>query len=173
MTETTTPKCGNCGAPFEDGLASCGFCDVPIQGRASGVRCPSCGELALAGRRDCAHCHASFTKGCVFCGHVAFLTATACPSCNEAFQGSHERKAQRDAAQKQQEQMQVAQQGIAMLGQVAASGAGQSALAGIVGAITGGGAASQGGSGEGVLGQIWDAVIHSNDGSSSGGGSGS
>ena len=171
MSETT-PKCANCGAPFEDGLATCAFCDVPIQGRASGVRCPACGELSTAGRRDCAHCHAAFTKGCVFCGHVAFLTATACPSCNEAFQGAHERKRQRDEAAKAAEQMQVAQQGISMLGQVASSPVGQSAIAGLVGAITGGSGGAQQGSGEGVLGQIWDAVIHSNDGNSgSGGGS--
>jgi hypothetical protein len=153
--------CANCGAPFQDGLAACAFCDFPIVGRSSGIRCPSCSEIATADRRTCAQCSMSFTKGCVFCGRVAFLTATACPGCNEAFAGAETRKKQQAEAVKQQQVMGIAQQGIAMLGAVAMSDAGRSAL----GSLTGGGghASPPSSSGTGILGEIFDAVIHSND----------
>ncbi|MFO0682967.1 MAG: hypothetical protein U0234_13005 [Sandaracinus sp.] len=164
MSETTANKCDNCGAPYEDGLASCAFCDMPIVGRSAGVRCPACSELNTADRRACAMCGAAFTKGCVFCGRVAFLTATACPGCNEAFAGAEQRKSQREAQAKQQQQMQLAQQGLSAVTGFAASQAGQA----LIGSLVGGGAPSHGGKpasggGEGLLGQLFDAVIHSND----------
>ncbi len=150
-------RCGNCGAPYKDGLAACAFCDFPIVGRSSGVRCQSCSEIATADRRSCAQCNYSFTKGCVFCGRVAFLTATACPGCNEAFAGAERRKQQRDEAAKQQQMMGIAQQGISMLGAVAMSEAGRSAIS----SLTSDSAGSA--SGGGILGEIFEAVIHSND----------
>lgn len=163
--------CDNCGAPYEAGLASCAFCDMPIVGRSVGVRCPECSELNTADRRSCAVCNHAFTKGCVFCGGVAFLTATACPRCNEAFQGAEQRKAQREAQAKQQQQMQIAQQGLGAVASFATSAAGQGLIQSLTGQITGSGGShghhappqQAGGGGEGLLGQLFDAVIHSND----------
>ena len=161
MTQAGT-MCDNCGAPFEDGLASCAFCDMPIVGRSSGVRCPSCAELNTADRRACAHCSHAFTKGCVFCGRVAFLTATACPGCNEAFVGAERRKADREVHAKQQQQMNLATQGMGMLGTFVSSGAGQ----GLIDSLTGHHSGSQPqapSSGVGIFGEIFEAVVHSND----------
>ncbi len=165
MSEPPSAKCDNCGAPHEDGLASCAFCDMPIVGRSSGVRCPACSELNTADRRACAMCGAAFTKGCVFCGRVAFLTATACPGCNEAFAGAEQRKSQREAQAKQQQQMQLAQQGLSAVTGFAASQAGQALIGSLVGGAAphAGKPASGGGGGEGLLGQLFDAVLHSND----------
>ncbi len=165
MSGTPGQLCDNCGAPHEDGLAACAFCDLPIVGRSSGIRCPSCSELNTADRRSCAECGVAFTKGCVFCGKVAFLTATACPGCNEAFVGAEQRRADREAHQKQQQTMNLAQQGLGALTGFASSSAGQ----GLIDSLTG--HHSQGGShqpqaqsgGTGLLGQLFDAVIHSND----------
>jgi len=153
--------CENCGAPHEDGLASCAFCDMPIVGRSSGVRCPACSELNTAERRTCAHCAHAFTKGCVFCGKVAFLTATACPGCNEAFAGAEQRKANRDAQQKQQQQLNLASQGIGAVAQFASSTAGQDLLESLTGGHHGG--SHHAPSGAGVLGELLDTVLHSND----------
>lgn len=134
-------KCDNCGAPHEDGLACCRYCDVPIMGRGAGPKCPSCGEIATADRRSCAACNASFMKGCIFCGHAAFISAASCPRCYEAFQGAADRKRQREEAQKQQQVMGLAKQGVSILGQVAQSPTGRN-----------------------MLGQLVDMVIKSNSG---------
>lgn len=165
MSGTSSTICGNCGAPHEDGLAACAFCDMPIVGRSSGVRCPSCSELNTADRRTCAQCGAQFTKGCVFCGKVAFLTATACPGCNEAFVGAEQRKADRERAAKQQQQINLASQGLGAIASFATSQAGQGLIDSLTGHHGGGGPAQKpsGGGGEGLLGQLFDAVIHSND----------
>jgi hypothetical protein len=166
MSEAPKSMCQNCGAPHEDGLAACAFCDMPIMGRSSGVRCPACSELNTADRRTCAECGAQFTKGCVFCGKVAFLTATACPGCNEAFVGAEQRKATRDARAKQQGQMNLASQGLGAVTSFAASQAGQSLIESLTGQHGGGGpqhqAPSSGGAG-GLLGQLFETVLHSND----------
>ncbi len=166
MSGAAGTSCENCGAPYEDGLASCAFCDMPIVGRSSGVRCPACSELNTADRRACAMCNHAFTKGCVFCGKVAFLTATACPGCNEAFQGAEQRKSQREAQQKQQQQMQLAQQGLGAVASFATSAAGQGLIQSLTGQHGGGShhaPQQHGGGGAGLLGQLFDAVIHSND----------
>lgn len=166
MSETPGVMCANCGAPHEDGLAACAFCDVPIVGRSSGVRCPACSELNTADRRTCAECGAHFTKGCVFCGKVAFLTATACPGCNEAFVGADQRKADRAVQTRQQQTMNLASQGISALGGFAASQAGQGLIDTLTGHHGQGGASHQAPhapSGAGLLGQLFEAVIHSND----------
>jgi hypothetical protein len=133
-------QCKTCGAPFKDGLAECMYCDTRIEGRAGGVDCPSCGELATSDRRTCAACGASFARGCIFCGHASFITAPACTSCGEAFEGAQERKTQREAAAKQQQMMGLAAQGISMLGQAAGTPGGRD-----------------------LLGSVLDAVIHSGD----------
>jgi hypothetical protein len=132
-------KCENCGAPHEDGLACCRFCDVPIPGRGVGPRCPQCGEMATADRKSCAAFNASFMKGCLFCGQVAFITATSCPKCMEAFAGAAERKKAREDQVKQQQMMGIAQQGVSILGQVAGTPSGRN-----------------------MLGQLFDMVIKSN-----------
>ena len=155
--------CVNCGAPYQDGLAACAFCDFPIVGRSHGVRCPSCTEISTADRRSCAQCSAPFTKGCAFCGRVAFLTATACPGCNEAFAGAETRKKQQEEASKQQQVLGLAGQGIAMLGAVAMSDVGRSALSSLTGGRASQGPGAAEGAGTGILGEIFDAVIHSND----------
>ena len=167
MSVASGTLCDNCGAPHEDGLAACAFCDMPIVGRSSGVRCPSCSELNTADRRTCAECGAQFTKGCVFCGKVAFLTATACPGCNEAFVGAEQRKADREKQAKQQQTMNLAQQGLGALTGFAASQAGQGLIESLTGQHPHGGGghhtphAPSGG--EGLLGQLFETVIHSND----------
>jgi hypothetical protein len=164
MSASGEPICDNCGAPYKDGLASCAFCDMPIVGRSSGVRCPACSELNTADRRACAMCGAAFTKGCVFCGKVAFLTATSCPGCNEAFQGAEQRKSQRDAQAKQQQQMNLASQGISAIAGFAASEAGQHLIDGLTHGSGGGSHhAPQSSGAGGLLGQLFETVIHSND----------
>ena len=135
-------RCDNCGAPWGDGLAACAYCETPIAGRASGMRCPSCGEVATPDRRSCAMCSTAFTKGCLFCGQVAWLSMVACPSCHESFEGAAERKKQREEQQKQQQMVGLAKQGMSVLGQFAGTPSGQ-----------------------GALGAILDFVIKSNDGS--------
>jgi hypothetical protein len=133
-------RCENCGAPHREGLACCEYCDVPIAGRVLGIRCPACSEVAVPEARTCPVCDQSFTKGCVFCGQVAFLTAPACPRCHEAFEGAEERKKQREEAQRQQQMIGVAAQGVSVLGAAVAAPAGRS-----------------------VLGSLFDMIISSND----------
>lgn len=120
--------CENCGAPWHENLACCEYCDVPIPGRVAGVRCPGCTEVATADARACPCCQLSFTKGCVFCGAVAFLTAPACPRFREAFEGAEERKRQRDAQVKQQEIFGLAEKGLSVVGQVAGTPSGKQML---------------------------------------------
>ena len=139
--ESDVERCENCGAPHAVGIAKCAYCDVPIRGRATGVECPSCGELATADRRSCAACNASFMKTCIFCSHAAFVSAISCPGCREPFAGAEARKKAREEQAKQQQMMGIAAQGIAVLGQVAATPTGRN-----------------------LLGQLVDAVIKSNDG---------
>ncbi len=139
-------RCENCGAPHREGLACCEYCDVPIAGRVLGIRCPSCSEVAVPEARICPVCDLSFTKGCVFCGQVAFLTAPACPRCHEAFEGSEERKKQREEAQRQQQMIGVAAQGVSVIGAAVAAPAGRS-----------------------LLGSLFDMIISSNDVGSAGG----
>lgn len=127
-----TSKCDNCGAPHEDGLACCRYCDVPILGRGAGPKCPACGEIATADRRSCAACNASFMKGCLFCGKAAFISATSCPGCYEAFAGAAERKTARELQQKQQQVIGLAQQGVSILGQVAGTPSGRNMLGQLV-----------------------------------------
>lgn len=125
---TTAGLCENCGAPYRDHLACCEYCDMPIPGRVAGIRCPGCTEVATADARVCAVCSLGFTKGCVFCGQVAFLTATACPRCSEAFEGAEARKRQRDEEARRAQTMGLAAQGISVLGQVAGSPSGKQVL---------------------------------------------
>jgi len=128
---TASDGCENCGAPYHISLACCQYCDVPIPGRVAGIRCPQCTEVATADARVCGVCSFAFTKGCVFCGHAAFLTAPACPGCREAFEGAEARKRQRDEAASRAQTMGLAAQGISVLGQVAGSSTGQSLLGGL------------------------------------------
>lgn len=133
-------RCDNCGAPHREGLACCEYCDVPIAGRVIGIRCPSCSEVSVPEARACVVCNQSFTKGCVFCGQVAFLTAPSCPRCREAFDGAEDRKRQRDEQTRQQQMMGVASQGISVLGQ-----------------------AIQTPTGRDVMSSLFDMIIRSND----------
>jgi hypothetical protein len=134
-------RCLNCGAPHEDGLAECRYCDVPIPGRHAGIECPRCGELASADRRACAPCGENFVKACIFCGQEAWMTAPQCPRCHEAFAGAEERKRQRDQAAaeaaRQQQMMNLAQQGLGVAATVAAGTTGTGLLGGIVDALFG------------------------------------
>jgi hypothetical protein len=123
--------CENCGAPYHENLACCEYCDVPIPGRVAGIRCPGCTEVATADARLCPICGLAFTKGCIFCGHAAFLTAPACPKCREAFEGAEARKRERDAAAQRAQTMNLAAQGISVLGQVAGTPSGRQMLGGL------------------------------------------
>ncbi len=140
---TASGLCENCGAPYHVNLACCEYCDIPIPGRVAGIRCPSCSEVATADARVCPVCSCSFTKGCVFCGQSAFLTAAACPRCQEAFEGAEARKRQRDEEARRAQTLGLAAQGISVLGQVAGTSSGRQ-----------------------VLGGLLDMIIKSNDGSS-------
>ena len=125
---STVDACENCGAPWGANLACCEFCDVPIPGRVAGIRCPACSEVATADARACPCCQLSFTKGCVFCGQPAFLTAASCPRCGEAFEGAEERKRQRDEQAQQKQLVDLAAKGISAVGQVAGTGSGRQVL---------------------------------------------
>ncbi|MBI2898241.1 MAG: hypothetical protein HYY06_32120 [Deltaproteobacteria bacterium] len=129
---TTTGVCENCGAPWHENLACCEYCDVPIQGRVAGIRCPSCSEVATADARACPCCQQSFTKGCVFCGQAAFLTAGSCPRCHEAFEGAEERKAQRDHEARNQQIVGLATKGMSAIGQVAGSSGSRQVIGSLV-----------------------------------------
>lgn len=130
MTATDT-GCENCGAPYHPSLACCEYCDIPIPGRVAGIRCPGCTEVATAEARLCGLCGFAFTKGCVFCGHAAFLTAASCPRCQEAFEGADARKRQREAEASRAQTMGLAAQGISVLGSVAGSSTGKQMLGSI------------------------------------------
>lgn len=128
-------KCAECGAPLEDGLAACRHCNVVVVGRVSGIDCPACGELAVAGRSVCAACGASFFRGCLFCGASSHVTVVACGGCAEAFEGAQERKTAREEAAKQQQVMGLAQQGLSVLGQAVGTPSGRDILGGLLDAV--------------------------------------
>jgi hypothetical protein len=67
-------------------------------------------------------------QSCIFCGAATSVALPGCHRCGEAFEGAHERKAQREEQQRQQQMMGLATTGISMLGQVATSPSGQGLL---------------------------------------------
>jgi len=87
------------------------------------------------GRPACATCGASLVAGCLFCGGASPLEAPACLGCGEAFEGAAERKKQRDEQQKQQQMMNLAQQGVRVLGQVVQNPSARGILGGLVSEI--------------------------------------
>ncbi|MFK7988753.1 MAG: bL32 family ribosomal protein [Sandaracinaceae bacterium] len=135
---TSVSSCDNCGAPEDPGLVACSYCDVAYPGAPPGVDCPTCGDDNRPHRMACASCGETLLQGCLFCGAASSLAVAACGRCGEAFDGARERKAGRDAAQKQQQMMGLAGQGLSVLGQAASST-----------------------SGRGILNQVWQEILSS------------
>lgn len=121
-------ECEECGAPTNPGLVACSYCDTAYAGAPPGIDCPACGDDNRPHLTACASCAATLMRGCVFCGAASSLGHRQCTRCGEAFDGSRERKAQRDAQQKQQQMMGLAGQGLSMLGQAANSSTGRGVL---------------------------------------------
>ncbi len=139
MSEQHVGVCETCGAPRNPGLVACSYCDTAYPGAPSGVDCPSCGDGNRPHLVACASCGASLMRSCIFCGGATSIAYPGCSRCGEAFEGAAERKAAREAAQKHQQMIGLAQTGLSVLGQVAGSRAGQ-----------------------GILGEVWhDLVEHS------------
>lgn len=119
------------------GLLACSYCTRPYAGRAGtgGITCPDCADVNARGRSTCATCGKPLVHGCVFCGGASPLECAQCVSCGEAFAGAVERKAQRDAQAKQEQMMNLAEQGLKAVGQVAQSPGARSVLGGLVNEI--------------------------------------
>lgn len=120
-------SCENCGGPARPGYVRCVYCNRPVSAEAArtAIPCPNCKELNLWGAQQCVSCAAWIVVQCVFCGGLSPYTMSACLACNEAFAGSAERKAAREAQVRQQQNVQTAR----VVGGVAAS---------FLGAMTGG-----------------------------------
>lgn len=121
-------ECATCGAAVDPGLVACSYCQTPYPGAPRGIDCPACGDDNRPHMVACATCNASLVRGCVFCGGAASIALASCPRCGEAFAGAEERKAAREAQQRQQQMLGIAQTGLSMLGQAAGTPAGKSAL---------------------------------------------
>lgn len=120
--------CESCGAPRNPGLVACSYCEAPYPGAPRGVDCPACGDDNRPHLVACASCGASLMKSCIFCGGATSLVHPACGRCGEAFAGAEERKAAREAQQREQQMMGLAQTGLSLLGQAAGSPAGRGVL---------------------------------------------
>lgn len=130
--------CETCGAPANAGLVACSYCETPYPGAPRGIDCPTCGDDNRPHRMECATCGETLLRGCVFCGAASSIGVAQCGRCGEAFEGAAERKAARDAQQKQQQMLGLASQGLSVLGQAAASPTGR-----------------------GILGQVWQEILSS------------
>lgn len=130
--------CENCGAPKNPGLVACSYCEVPYPGCPQGVDCPGCGDDNRSHLVACASCGCSLVRSCIFCGSASSITFPACGRCGEAFEGAEERKKQRDEQMRQQQMMGMAQQGISMVGQAAASPMGQRIIRDVFSELLGG-----------------------------------
>lgn len=128
-------ECENCGAPATAGLVACAYCDESFPGMAAGVACPSCGDRNLETNPACVSCRTSLMKSCVFCGVASSYASVHCKRCGEAFIGAAERKAERERLAQQQQMLGLAAQGMAVIGQAAATPAGQGFMSKLLGEV--------------------------------------
>lgn len=121
-------ECATCGAATNPGLVACSYCETPYPGAPRGIDCPHCGDDNRPHLAQCATCNGSLVRGCIFCGSASSIALAGCGRCGEAFAGAEERKAAREAQQKQQQMIGLAQTGLSMLGQAAGTPSGQNVL---------------------------------------------
>src|SRR5262245_30000774 len=115
------PTCNNCGAPDSGELVICKFCRQAVSAEAArtAIPCPNpqCRTLCRWGRQKCPQCQAWVVVSCVFCGALSPHNLSNCLSCNEAFAGAAQRKAQGEYQRQHQQSM----QDVGIWGNVAAS----------------------------------------------------
>lgn len=138
VTQVDSEECSTCGAPRNQGLVACSYCDAAYPGAPDGVSCPACGDDNRPHQVECATCGQTLLRGCIFCGAASSVTMPACSGCGEAFAGAAQRKSARDSQQRQQQMVSLAGQGLSVLGQVATNP-----------------------SGRGLLNQVWQEVLRS------------
>lgn len=137
-TVSNGASCGTCGAPPLGGLVACSYCQTPYAGAPRGVSCPACGDDNHPHNAACARCGGSLQRGCIFCGAASSIALASCSRCGEAFAGARDRKADREAAARQQQMMGIAASGVSVLGQATNTPGGRQ-----------------------VLGQIWQELVSS------------
>ena len=101
--------CKNCGAPATQGLLACAYCKTQRAELKNGVSCPKCLNLNEGDNAACAHCHASLTRPCIFCGAASSVASASCHKCGEAFEGAADRKRERET-------MELIGKGVQLLG---------------------------------------------------------
>ena len=130
------PTCSSCGGPDDGEFVICKFCKRALSAEIAqaAIPCPRCRTLCRWGKQKCGACATWLVVSCVFCGALSPHNQSACLTCHEAFAGAPQRKAQREAQARQQQEVQT----FGTVGNVAASFLG--ALAGgAVGSSFGGG----------------------------------
>ena len=148
MTAQAPPPslCVSCGGPDDGEFVFCKFCKRPYSAEiaAAGIPCPACRTACRWGKQKCGACGVWIVVSCVFCGALSPHNQSACLACREAFAGAAQRKAQRDAAAHQQQNVQT----YGAVGNVAAS---------FLGAMAGGAVMSElGGGYHGHYHPAWD-----------------
>lgn len=106
------PTCANCGAPDSGDFVICKFCRQAVSAAAAqtAIPCPNpqCRTLCRWGKQKCGQCQAWIVVSCVFCGAISPHHISNCLSCNEAFAGAAQRKAQLAQNQQHHQSMQQA-----------------------------------------------------------------
>jgi hypothetical protein len=117
--EAPAPTCPSCGGPDDGEFAICKFCKRAYSAEIaeSAIPCPRCRVPCRWGKQKCGACASWLVVSCVFCGALSPYNQSACLSCHEGFAGAPARKAQRDAAARQQHEAQT----FGVVGNVAAS----------------------------------------------------
>jgi len=90
----------------------------------------------VRGQTACAGCGLGITRACIFCQHVSPLDTAACQRCREPFEGAAARMQARTDAQKRQQYLAVASQGIGAAVSVATHPTGSRLLASLFRALT-------------------------------------
>lgn len=100
------PACANCGAPDAGELVICRFCKQPVSAEVArtAIPCPNppCRTPNRWGKQKCVQCQSWLVVSCVFCGALSPHSVSNCLSCNEAFAGAAQRKAEREMRQNRQ-----------------------------------------------------------------------
>lgn len=131
-----TIRCDHCGAPPVPGLAACPYCRAAYPGVTAGVQCPRCRVVNAQGQTGCAGCGLGITRACVFCQHVSPLDAAACRRCREPFEGAEDRLRAQQAAQRRQQYLGLASQGLGAAVTVATHPTGARLLSSLFRALT-------------------------------------
>lgn len=122
------PMCATCGAPDNGDFVTCRFCRNPVNAEAArtAIPCPNqqCRTQNRWGKQKCGACQQWLVVQCVFCGSLSPHNMSNCMQCNEAFAGSHQRKAQMQQQQQHHQQMQQVNAYAPILGAFAGAAAG-------------------------------------------------